>query len=305
MSENVEHGNHLTYALITPARNEAMFIEETIGSVIRQTILPVRWVIASDGSTDGTDDIVKNYAVKFKWIELVSLPTRAERHFAGKVHAFQAGYSRLTEARYDILGSLDADISFEEDYMAFLLSKFAQNPRLGVAGAPFAEQGKTYDFRFSATEHVSGACQLFRRECYESIGGYVPVKGGGIDVIAVLTARMRGWETRTFTEKHCVHHRPEGTATRSVLQARFRDGQKDYALGAHPVWEIFRGVYQMSRKPFAIGGLAILYGYVWNSIRNVDRNVSAELMRFRRKDQMRRLKAFFTKLLRPRESNHS
>jgi poly-beta-1,6-N-acetyl-D-glucosamine synthase len=303
MSHIVERGHHLRYALITPARNEAAYIETTIESVIGQTVLPVRWVIVSDGSTDGTDDIVKAYAAKFSWIELVSLPARIERHFAGKVHAFMAGYSTLSETRFDILGSLDADISFENDLMAFLLTKFAGNSRLGVAGAPFTEQGKTYDFRFSATEHVSGACQLFRRECYESIGGYVPIKGGGIDVVAVLTARMRGWETRTFTEKHCVHHRPEGTATRSVLQARFKDGQKDYALGAHPLWEIFRAMYQIGQKPFFFRGFAILSGYVWASLRNVDRNVSDELMAFRRKDQMRRLGEFLTKLLRPRRSN--
>jgi poly-beta-1,6-N-acetyl-D-glucosamine synthase len=303
MSYIVEHGNHLRYALITPARNEATFIEGTIGSVIEQTVLPVRWVIVSDGSTDATDDIVKRYAARFSWIELLSLPVRVERHFAGKVHAFTAGYSRLSETRYDILGSLDADISFEDDFMAFLLGKFAENPRLGVAGAPFAEQGRTYDFRFSATEHVSGACQLFRRECYESIGGYVPVKGGGIDVIAVLTARMSGWETRTFTEKHCVHHRPEGTATRSVLHARFKDGQKDYALGAHPLWEMFRATYQIGQKPIFLRGFAILSGYVWASLRNVDRSVSDELMEFRRKDQMRRLREFLTKLVRPKRSN--
>ncbi len=231
--------SHLKYVLITPARNESMFIEETIKSVIRQRVLPVKWVIVSDGSTDGTDDIVKEYAKEYNWIEFVRISERTERHFAGKVHAFEAGYTRAKELNYDIIGSLDGDISFEEDYMSFLLSKFATNPKLGIAGTPFREGGASYDFRFSATEHVSGACQLFRRECYEGIGGYTPVKGGGIDVIAVLTARMQGWETRTFTEKHSLHHRQEGTATGSVLKARFKDGQKDYTLGAHPIWETF------------------------------------------------------------------
>jgi biofilm PGA synthesis N-glycosyltransferase PgaC len=298
-SEDRRQADHLRYVLITPARNEAALIEGTIWSVVQQTILPVRWVIVSDGSTDGTDDIVKEYAGTHHWIKLVRMPARTERDFAGKVHAFKAGYKSLEELPYEIIGSLDADITFEEDYMSFLLSKFAMNPRLGIAGTPFREGGESYDFRFSATEHVSGACQLFRRECYEGIGGYVPVKGGGIDLIAVLTARMQGWETKTFTEKHSLHHRNEGTATGSVIRARFKDGQKDYALGAHPVWEIFRAVYQMSRKPLVIRGLAILCGYVWNSVRNVDRSVSDELMRFRRRDQMRRLREFFTKLSHP------
>jgi glycosyltransferase involved in cell wall biosynthesis len=285
----------LTYVLITPARNEAAFIERTIRSVVHQTVLPRKWIIVSDGSTDDTEEIVRRYMATSPWIELVSVPPRAERHFAGKARAFAAGYAALGEVPYDILGNIDADISFDDDLMDFLLDKFTRNPRLGVAGAPFAELGKTYDFRFAATEHVSGACQLFRRACYEDIGGYVPVEGGGIDLIAVLSARMLGWETRTFPERHCVHHRPEGTAARSLVQARFRDGHKDYVLGAHPVWELFRAAYQMLQKPYLIRGSAILCGYLWASIRKVDRSVSGELMRFRRRDQMRRLKALFGK----------
>jgi len=295
--DGVAQGSFLKYVLITPARNEALYIEETIKSVIQQTVLPIEWVIVSDGSTDGTDDIVKKYVAQYDWIKYVRMPERAERNFAGKVNAFKAGYMKVNDLNYDIVGSLDSDISFEEDYMSFLLSKFSINQKLGIAGTPFRENGTSYDFRFSATEHVSGACQLFRRECYEDIGGYVPVKGGGIDLVAVLTARMRGWETRTFTEKHSLHHRPEGTATGSLFKSRYKDGQKDYALGAHPLWELFRTVYQMSRKPLFIGGFAMLCGYLSNMIRNVDRTVSNELMQFRRKDQMRRLKAFFTKVL--------
>jgi biofilm PGA synthesis N-glycosyltransferase PgaC len=296
-------GDH-KYVLVTPARDEAMLIEETIKSVIRQTVLPAKWVVVSDGSTDGTDDIVKEYADRYKWMELVRIPGRAERDFAGKVLAFKTGYERLKELPYEFIGNLDADITFEEDYMSFLLNKFTVNPKLGIAGTPFKEAGESYDFRFSATEHVSGACQLFRRECYEGIGGYVPVKGGGIDLIAVLSARMQGWETRTFTEKHSVHHRKEGTAAGGVISARFKDGQKDYVLGAHPVWEVFRAVYQMSRKPLVIRGLAILCGYIWSSVRRADRTVSVELMRFRRRDQMHRLRQFFTKPFRTRGSRH-
>ena len=181
--------------------------------------------------------------------------------------------------------------------MAFLLAKFDANSKLGICGTPFSEGGETYDFRFSATEHVSGACQLFRRQCFEEIGGYVPVKGGGIDLIAVLTARMKGWETRTFTEKHSLHHRPEGSAGGNVIRARFKDGQKDYVLGAHPLWEVFRALYQMTKAPYVIRGAAVISGYVWNAIRNVDKSVTGELMRFRRNDQMRRLRMFILNTL--------
>src|SRR6266542_2192906 len=104
------------YVLITPAWNEAEFIEGTLKSMVGQTVLPVKWVIVSDGSTDGTDDIVKKYTAVYEWIELVRMPERAERHFAGKVNAFNAGYARVRDLKYDVIGSLDADISFEENY---------------------------------------------------------------------------------------------------------------------------------------------------------------------------------------------
>jgi hypothetical protein len=141
-------------------------------------------------------------------------------------------------------------------------------------------------------EHVSGACQLFRRECFEDIGGYVPVKTGGVDHIAVLTARMKGWKTRTFTEKICLHHRKIGSADRGALKARFKDGRLDYALGGHPLWELFRTAYQMTRKPYLIGGLTLLAGYLTAGMRREERPISRELVKFRRREQMRRLKSF-------------
>src|SRR5580704_14807720 len=168
-----------TYVIVTPARNEAQYIELTLKSVIAQTVRPLKWVIISDGSTDGMDEIVSRYATDYPWIELVRMPERAERHFAGKVRAFNAGYAKVRDAENDIIVSLDADISFEDDYFAFLLEKLSADGALGLVGTPFRElSGETYDYRFVNIEHVSGACQVFRRECFEDIGGYLAVKGG-------------------------------------------------------------------------------------------------------------------------------
>ena len=285
------------YVLISPARNEAMFIEQTIKSVVGQTVRPVKWVIVSDGSTDGTDEIVKKYAAEHTWIELVRMPERKERNFAGKVHAFKAGYERVKDLGYDIIGNLDADITFEEDYMSYLLCKFSENPQLGVGGTPFKEESQQYDYRFSSIEHVSGACQLFRRDCFEMIGGYVPLKAGGIDLAAVLHARMKGWQTRTFTEKTCIHHKKTQSANYSSLKAFFRRGYHDDLMGGHPLWQIFRSGYQMSKKPFLISGSVLLAGYLWATLTRADRIVSKELIAFRGKEQMRRLKEFFRNFL--------
>ena len=283
-----------TYVVITPARNEARFIERTLQSVVEQTIRPAKWVIVSDGSTDGTDDIVRRYADEHPWIELLRMPERRERHFAGKVLAFNAGYARVKDVPYEVIVSLDGDISFDERYFEFLLGKLADDRALGLVGTPFRDsQNETYDYRFVSIEHVSGACQVFRRECFEQIGGYVPVKGGGIDHIAVISARMKGWKTRAFPEKACIHHRDMGTAQRGSVMARFKFGVQDYALGGHPLWEIFRTLYQMSNRPYVVGGLMVGCGYFWAMVRRAPRPVSGELIAFRRREQMQRLKNFF------------
>jgi glycosyltransferase involved in cell wall biosynthesis len=274
-----------------------MFIEQTIKSVVTQTVLPVKWVIVSDGSTDGTDDIVQRYAAKYEWIDLVRMPERRERHFAGKVHAFNAGYAKVKDMNYDIIGNLDGDISFEEDYISILLDKFAENPQLGVAGTPFREGSEQYDYRFTNIEHVSGACQLFRRECFEAIGGYPPLKAGGVDLVAVLTARMKGWQTKTFTEKTCEHHRKMGTASHHNLLVKFKGGHHDYLMGVDVVWQFFRSLYQMSKKPLVFGGCVLLAGYLWAMITRVERLVPRELVEFRKKEQMRRLRDMFRKYL--------
>lgn len=288
---------NLDYVLITPARNEAAFIRKTIESVIAQTALPLRWVIVSDGSTDETDNMVKEYVARYDWIELVRMPEREERHFAGKVHAFNAGYEKVKDLNYEIIGSLDADISFEKDYFSFLLSKFRENPLLGVAGTPFREGEEQYDYRFTSIEHVSGACQLFRRECFESIGGYVPLKVGGIDLVAVLTARMRGWKTRTFTAKASIHHKPTQSGTHNNLIATFKSGYHDYLMGGCLVWQIFRAVYQMLKRPIIINGLTLFAGYAWAILTRAEKLVSSEFIAFRKNEQTQRLRKLFIKII--------
>lgn len=283
----------LQYVLITPAKNEETFLELTIRSVINQTVRPLRWIVVSDGSTDRTNEIVDYYTRQHDWIELLKMPPRQSRDFGGKAVCVNTGYAYAKDLGWDIIGSLDADISFGEDYFGFLLEKFAADPRLGIAGTPFSESGETYDYRFSSTDHVSGACQLFRRACFEAIGGYTPAKGGGIDVIAVLTARSKGWRTRTFTDKTCEHHRPMGSANdRYRFSAIFNLGGRQYCLGFHPLWQFCRSIYQMSRRPYIAGGGVLFLGYLWAGLRRSKRSVTPELIAFQRHDQMRRLRKF-------------
>ncbi len=283
----------LKYALVTPARNEARYIELTIQSMIAQTCPPAKWVIVSDGSTDGTDEIVGKYLDAHPWIELVRMPERKERHFAGKVYAFRAGYEHVKELGVEVVGNLDADVSFEPEHFRFLIDRMAENPRLGVTGAPFREGNFQYDYRYTNIENVWGGCQLFRQECFEAIGGYMPLKGGCIDHVAVLSARMLGWQTRTFTEKVCIHHRVMGTALQGSLKAKFKMGVKDHFVGNHPLWQMFRTVYQMKHRPYVFGGLALGSGYFWSLLTGAKIAIPSDLVKFVQDEQMQRLKKLF------------
>jgi len=229
-------------------------------------------------------------------MELLRMPEHGDRNFAAKVTCFNAGSQKLKSEDYDIIGNLDADITFDRDYFEFLVGKFSECPELGVAGTPFVEDGCHYDYRFTNIEHVSGACQLFRKRCFEEIGGYVPIRNGGIDWAAVTTARMKGWETRTFTEKTCLHHRKMGTGDTGALLAGFKHGQKDYFLGNHPLWQLFRALYQMTKRPYILGGTLLFSGYAWASLRRTKRPIPLELIQFIRREQMGRLKKSLRKL---------
>jgi len=289
----------MKYVLITPAHNEEVFIQKTLDSMAAQTLLPKRWIIVDDGSIDKTGEIVEKYATTYRWIEVVRRPRRPERSFGAKVEAFKAGLERVREVAFDVIGNLDGDLSFDSDYLEFLIQKFREDPRLGVAGTPFLENG--YDSArdsFEGENHVAGGCQLFRRKCFEDIGGYVPNSAGGIDWIAVTTARMQGWRTRSFPEKRFYHYRRLGTAERNIVGSLFSYGEKDYYLGGSPIWEFFRVTYRMMKPPILIGGLALFAGYCWAGLKRVKRPVSRELIHFHRREQMKKLAAILSAVLR-------
>jgi hypothetical protein len=236
--------------------------------------------------------------LQYPWIEIVRRPQRRERTFADKVHAFNAGYERVKTLEYQILGNLDADVSFERDYLEFLLGKFSLNPALGVAGTVFQEDGYSSErHSFEGHNHVAGGCQLFRKQCFDEIHGFVPNRAGGVDWIAVTTARMMGWKTRSFREKSFFHHRHLGTAGRSILSSFFSYGEKDYYLGGHPIWEVFRVGYRIIQQPYLLAGIALGSGYCWAFMRRMPRPVSRELMAFHRKEQITKLKAILKSVI--------
>ena len=283
-----------SYVLITPAKNEETFIERVIESVVTQTVLPEKWVIVSDRSTDGTDEIVRKYAARYAFIKLVRVHEECHKGFEAKVNAFKTGYAEAGTVPYRFIGNLDADVSFEPTYYDQIIGQLDGNPRLGIAGGIIQELiDNKYVCQDISLNSVAGAVQLFRRECYEEIGGYFPMEYGGIDAAAEIVARASGWEVQTFPEYKVLHHRRVTTGKRSIVGTRFYQGVTNYLLGYSPVFHITRAVYRMRQDPVVIGGAAAITGYLYAWILQKERRSPPGAIRFLRKEQRRRLMTYF------------
>jgi len=284
----------IRYALITPAHNEEAYIEKTIESVISQTVLPNRWVIVSDGSTDATDHIVADYAAKHGFIQLVRIDRDAIRNFGSAIRAINTGYEQLKGVEYDFIGNLDADVVLEPNYYQTILAKFQANPNLGLAGGLVCDRRwDKLDEEFTAADSVRGPIQMFRRECYEQIGGHTCIGMGGYDTVAEIKARMYGWEVRTFPDVKALHLRPTGTAKSSILRAKFRQGRIEYRVRYHPLFEIAKCLSRVRQKPYLMGSVFRLSGYCWSFLCREQPVLPAEVTAYLRGEQLGKLKAIF------------
>jgi glycosyltransferase involved in cell wall biosynthesis len=281
----------MTYVLVTAARNEAQFIGATLDSVVSQTVRPSAWVVVSDGSTDATDDIVSSYAARYPFITLMRVARADDRNFGAKVNAVRLGFAKAKTTSFDLIGNLDADVSFEPTYFERLLERFRQEPRLGIAGGWIHEEtrGRFRPRRFNRAESVPHAVQLLRRQCYEDIGHYLPLKYGGEDTHAVVCARMHGWLATAFDDLPVLHHRRTSSAG-GLLSGCFRRGLADHALGYLLTYAIGAYVRRLRERPYIAGSLLRFLGYTCASLRGDRRIVSDEFVAFLRTEQRRRLR---------------
>lgn len=279
------------YALVSPVRNEAKYIRYTLDSVIAQTHLPVRWVIVSDGSTDETDEIVRQYAAKHPLIHLVRREPDPTRNFGSKVRAIREGISHLDGVDYAFIGNLDGDVSLPTNYFERLFGRFEADPKLGVAGGHLYDDygGRLRKQVLSVESSVSGPVQMFRRVCYESFGGYTPLPYGGVDAVAESMARMRGWRVRTFEDLPVTHHRPTGSQGKSVFRARYDLGRHEFVIGYHPLFGLARAANKIREYPYVVGALCYFAGFFDSYRRRLPLAVPDEFTSFLRREQLGRL----------------
>jgi glycosyltransferase involved in cell wall biosynthesis len=279
-----------SYALITAVRDEAAHIERTIQAVLAQTVTPSRWAIASDGSSDGTDEIVASYSQRHPFIVLVRVEGDADRNFGSKMRALHAAEAALADGTYDCIANLDGDITFDRTYFSTLLDRFHRHPRLGIAGGWIHEDdGRGFvPRRRNLQTMVPHAVQCVRRTCYEDIGGYAPLRYGGEDTCAAVEALMRGWHVRAFDDLPVRHYRRTASAG-SVFRNRFRQGRADYALGYAPWFEVLKCARRLLDPPMGIGSVLWLSGFAWSCLKAEPRPVSPRFVAFLRSQQRARL----------------
>jgi len=280
-----------SYVLITAAHDEASFIERTCRSVLSQTVLPLRWIVVDDASTDATGAIVERYCDAHpERIELLRIERDPGRDFRNKVRAFQLGFERAQQLPFTYIGNLDADIELPSDYYARMLVHFRNAPGLGIAGGMVHSCiGGTYVAQNVARDSVAGAVQLFRRECFEAIGGYLPLRQGGVDAAAEIMARQLGWRVRTFADIVVREHRRTGTASARPLAARRREGARFYSLGYRWSFFVARCIRRSLESPPVLGSLSALYGYLASAARRDPRVLPPDALRFLRDEQRRKL----------------
>jgi glycosyltransferase involved in cell wall biosynthesis len=283
------------YVLITPVHNEEKFIGEVLKSVIAQTILPKKWLIVNDGSTDGTDEIIKQYETRHDFIMSLRLEHEdVGSYYSRRTRVVLIGYEKIKKLEFDFLGVLDADISLEPTYYECIQGEFDRNPRLGIASGIHVDKVKgrvRKVVRDPDGISTPGGFQMFRRECYEAIGGYSVLKYGGDDSLANIMARMNGWETKSFAQYRAIHYRTIGTSNGThILIAKCRDGRAEYILGTHPLFALaksFRRVFL--EKPFLLASTARLAGFLSGYLMREKREVPDTVVSYVRKEQIKRL----------------
>jgi len=262
-----------------------------VESVVSQTILPKKWIIVDDSSTDGSIKILKKRHYDFMTILQIQ-PSNSRSYYARKTEVFLAGYEKIKGLKYSFIGNLDADITLPHDYYERVLEKFDENPKLGIASGIYLNKvGEKLQKVLFDRSHCPGALQMFRRECYEEIKGYIALKYGGDDTCAEIMTRMNEWQTQSFTEIKAIHYRPVGTRNRkSIHLARFYQGLTEYGIGSHPLFMICRCFRRaFLEKPYITGSIARLIGFIYGYWLKEEREIPPKVISYVRKEQIRRL----------------
>lgn len=276
------------YVIVSPVRDEEQNIDATIDSVARQSVLPQQWVLVNDGSTDRTGEILDRAAVAHRWLSVIH---RNDRGFrapgTGVIDAFYEGYHSLRAVDWEFVVKLDGDLVLPTDYFEKCFAEFAREPRLGISGGIVYHlaNGKEV-IEPNPRFHVRGATKIYRRECWEAIGGLL--KAPGWDTLDEVKAQMLGWSTRSLPELRLLHLRPTGLADGSWRNA-VKNGRANYFSGYHPLFMLLKCVKRLFEPPYGTASAGLLVGFISGYLYRLPQVDSPALIGYLRRQQVRRL----------------
>jgi len=276
------------YVVITPVRDEEKYLPFTIESMVGQTVRPLEWVIVDDGSKDGTGRVIDEATRQHSWIRGIRRQDRGYRKWgAGIIEAFYDGFHALTCANWEFMAKMDGDLSFEPGYFAGMFDKFEQNIRLGIGGGYLyhVDNGQRA-LEQNPTFHVRGGAKIYRRACWEAIDGLWV--GPGSDTVDEVKANMLGWSTRSFLDLQIQHHRWTGAAY-GRWGGIVKNGKTDYVSGYHPLFLLAKCVARLAQRPFLVGSVALLYGYVSAYLQRIPRVNDPQLIKYLQHQQLAKL----------------
>lgn len=275
------------YVLISPCRNEAEYMRETLDTVVQQTIKPSLWVIVDDGSTDATPDILREYAGRYDWIRIVTRADRGKRAVGpGVIEAFYDGYNSINPDDFDYLCKLDLDLRLPLGYFEELMKRMHDNPKIGTcSGKSYVEEGGRLVSERKGDETSLGMTKFYRVDCFQQIGGFVrEVMWDGIDC---HRCRMLGWIACSWDDPalRFVHLRPMGSSQQNIYVGRMRHGYGQYFMGTGFFYMLASSINRMIEKPYVMGGAAMMWGWLRSALQRQPRYEDAEFRSYLRKYQ--------------------
>jgi poly-beta-1,6-N-acetyl-D-glucosamine synthase len=279
------------YVVISPCRDEAKYMRETLDSVISQSVKPAKWIIVDDGSTDDTPRILAEYREKHDWIEIVTRNDRGRRAVGpGVIDAFYAGYETINPDDFEYLCKLDLDLRLPQRYFEILMERMEADRRIATcSGKTYVEEDGRLIAEWHSDEMSIGASKFYRMSSYKRTGGFVrEVMWDGIDC---HRCRMQGWIACSWDDPDLrfIHLRPEGSSQQSVFVGRMRHGYGQYFMGTSFLYMTASAIYRMKQKPYLLGSVAMLWGWVKSALSRRPRYKNAEFREFLRRYQWRAL----------------
>jgi len=276
------------YVLISPCRNEAAYMRQTLDTVIAQSIRPARWVIVNDGSTDETPQILAEYAKQHDWIQIVTRADRGRRAVGpGVIEAFYAGYEAINPDDYNYLCKLDLDLRLPPRYFEILMQRMEENPRIATcSGKAYIEENGLLVNERHGDETSLGMTKFYRVSSFREIGGFVrEVMWDGIDC---HTCRMKGWIACSWDEPDLrfVHLRPMGSSQQSIYVGRMRHGYGQYFMGTGLLFMTASAISRLNEKPYVLGSMAVLWGWIRSALQGKPRYNDPAFRVFLRRYQM-------------------